>query len=766
MSLDSLGVPVSLRVTSAGPTCKAGVKESSSARKTYERHTKDIRQTIAFSFYLLLLFAWKLEGYGMRNAIGALAREIGRLRSGGEAGPGAEPEVGEWELIEEQQFFPGAPPSFNATIKFQAEEGPPEIPACVLAWAQKKLRSSKEPTIKRAEAAFSAGYWFRVGQLCEVELTSSYNPVLAPSTWLIQKDQGVSNLVRASTRKEADLLCSSIPGARIIEKFPSVTELQIFCAGAQVPNLLALGGEQVNTFALPLISRQGGMLLAFPGGVIDDDAFPSSAAEEDQMVGPCKMLDGIELYEEDDTEGGALQAVQCGLACSAVVCDFLDTVLQYLREYDPITDSTLEVVPFDETRPAAIPLHAEVLRPALEWARSELEGRVLFYSAREEPDAAKTPPPRTPKKAAAKRISNAILAEKVSTLTAQMQVLMKQQASAQPGPSPINPGPTSLANHAAEPRASYPGFHMPPVSQQLASPARLGTAKMTLVSPPPKVRAPAPQIPMPPEEPYNILDDGLHQDATVAALSQQSAALTALVSHLINQEGGIDLGAMSTSTSSTKGTMKREKMQQDLAGRRSSFFMQIQQQIFKKLHPSRLLPKTEDELSQSQLSLLTYLERYGGYKGQKEAGLCMWILAHAMDAAASNDFYATKEFLALAVMGLEQSVFDAGDWSLAYVLTLAEDPPSTMFVERMSSLTAASRPFSPLVPPSLASTNLSYIKELEVLSTRRIETRPKKGQPGSPSAAAKAQGADEENPSPRKPKGPRFPKKPKAIADA
>lgn len=60
----------------------------------------------------------------------------------------------------------------------------------------------------------------------------------------------------------------------------------------------------------------------------------------------------------------------------------------------------------------------------------------------------------------------------------------------------------------------------------------------------------------------------------------------------------------------------------DLAARSSSFFLQVQQQIFKK-------------------PLLTYLERYGGYRGQREAWLSMWILAHAMDAAASNDFSAT-----------------------------------------------------------------------------------------------------------------------------
>lgn len=160
------------------------------------------------------------------------------------------------------------------------------------------------------------------------------------------------------------------------------------------------------------------------------------------------------------------------------------------------------------------------------------------------------------------------------------------------------------------------------------------------------------------------------------SISQQSPPLTALVSQLISQDGGLEL-----------------------SGVPGVAFLQVQQQI--------------GELAASHVSLLTYLERYGGYRGQREGGLSMWILAHAMDAAGSNDFSATKEFLALGVMALEQSAFDAGDWSLAYVLAMVEDPPATMFSERMNSITAAGKQFSPLVPTLLASTNLSYIKELE-----------------------------------------------------
>ena len=92
-----------------------------------------------------------------------------------------------------------------------------------------------------------------------------------------------------------------------------------------VPDLIAAGGESVATFALPLISRQGGLLVALPVGVLEDEAFAQSPADEDQMVGPMKVFEGIELYEEDDTGSGAIQVTQCGLSCSVVICDFLDS---------------------------------------------------------------------------------------------------------------------------------------------------------------------------------------------------------------------------------------------------------------------------------------------------------------------------------------------------------------------------------------------------------------------------------------------------------
>ena len=90
--------------------------------------------------------------------------------------------------------MPGAPVGFNSTIKFQVEEGPPPTPDFLVSLAKKKLRSAADSAEDR-----------------------------------------VSNFARTSTCNFDVQRGREIVGAVIVERFPSVTELQIFCAGAQVP---------------------------------------------------------------------------------------------------------------------------------------------------------------------------------------------------------------------------------------------------------------------------------------------------------------------------------------------------------------------------------------------------------------------------------------------------------------------------------------------------------------------------------------------------
>jgi hypothetical protein len=90
-------------------------------------------------------------------------------------------------------------------------------------------------------------------------------------------------------------------------------------------------------------------------------------------------------------------------------------------------------------------------------------------------------------------------------------------------------------------------------------------------------------------------------------------------------------------------------------------------------------------------------------------------------------------------------VLDGGRFDLAALLTLQEDPPSAIFVNRQQSVLARSRAFSQLADQKWVTTALAFVKELDLINVKRQElsgqaTGSHKGQPSSePSAKPKAQ---------------------------
>eukprot|EP00435_Cladocopium_sp_Y103_P056921 s1903_g19.t1 len=172
---------------------------------------------------------------GLAEAIRGIANELRQVR--GPATPiHQEPSLpGDWELIEDQAAVPGAPANFNSSIRFAVEDGPPDTPDFCISLARRKLRSARHSPEERARAAFVAGFWYRISVIIEYAWASDYEPVLPPSTWLVSKGSGISDFARTNSRKEAERFCEDQEGGRIVERFPSVTELQIFCAGAQIP---------------------------------------------------------------------------------------------------------------------------------------------------------------------------------------------------------------------------------------------------------------------------------------------------------------------------------------------------------------------------------------------------------------------------------------------------------------------------------------------------------------------------------------------------
>ena len=73
----------------------------------------------------------------------------------------------------------------------------------------------------------------------------------------------------------------------------------------------------------------------------------------------------------------------------------------------------------------------------------------------------------------------------------------------------------------------------------------------------------------------------------------------------------------------------------------------------------------------------------------------------------------------------EQSSADNGKWDLGFLLCLLEDPAPSMFAWRGQAANARLRAFSLLVPQTLASVTLAYVREEAKPKKQRFPRRPK-----------------------------------------
>ena len=551
---------------------------------------------------------------------------------------------------------------------------------------------------------------------------------------------------------------------------PGVSGMNIRYANQGEPSLLVwkvpagfcASSSEEQCFVLPVISRGGGVLIALPLGVLSDETIlDANLLEGDGIVGPNKEFEA-ELMEESE-EGTSSRT---GSRCSFLVLDVSAEALPLLREYDPVTDMHENIRLFSEERPQDLPEVRDVLEEVTSWIASVSEGRLNFYSAREEP----VPAPST-KKPQPKRITNnqiasqlAALASQVQLLASQQEVLKKNQAAQSSGLPAPSAGPVQDRGLGI-----YPTSKIPALSASLGVVPQTTAKQLSgLIGPPPKTKQIV-EVPVvagvdPQAELGTIptqAPEGSDMQNIVSAISQQSLAITHLVSHLTSGDAMTDLqaGGSTGVSMSTKGVARRERMQADLASRSSSYFLQVQQQMFKRMFPARVVPSSIEEIETAGTSMTAYLEPYGGYRGQRDQGLTAWIVGHAMDAAASGDFDLTKEYLGILAACLEQSTMD-GNWHVAYVLSMLEEPPIQVFSERMQTTSGITRPFAPLVPPSWAATTLSFLKEVELLHTKKTEVR-NKAQPIAKSAADPTTPSDAPSPKRR----PKFPKKPAAPPD-
>ena len=476
-------------------------------------------------------------------------------------------------------------------------------------------------------------------------------------------------------------------------------KLELKCAGERSDFTLlvaTLSPPVVETvtelFVLPLLPRTGGFLACVPYGVLDESWLVEGVTLDlaPTWLGMGSHFD-VPLIEEGDD--GA--PIPVGMSGPVQVIDVNDEFLNFARVYDPVTDADIDIVPYHPDNTSCIPSIEPPLRLVKAWLQERTDQMASFYSAQEDPDTSiKAKPGQKKTTGAPKRVTNAVLMDQLSALTTQLQVLSARQDVLE------NAQVKSKPAEAVSGQPCGNRNRLPDLSEGLLSvegPMLSMPKALQLVGPPPRTKTGQPAVSgknAAPLEESNALLVGSsgaeNQDpgSIVNALAQQSSALTALVAH-IAQHGGDPLAELQSGfsvSSNMKGVQRREKLQAELAGRSGNFFLLMMQQVHKRLHPGRALPRSEAELG--AVSMVEYLEKSGGYKNQKTLGLIQWILAHAVDAAAQEDFAGTKEILALLAMSVEQANYDGGDWSVAYLVSLHEDPPIQLFQERSMQVSA------------------------------------------------------------------------------
>ena len=160
-----------------------------------------------------------------------------------------------------------------------------------------------------------------------------------------------------------------------------------------------------------------------------------------------------------------LSTIALGIEAPVLVVDLHDDILSACREYDPVTDSLASILGFSLDHPTSLP-DMNVLWPLVNgWLLSRSDDRTGFYSAQEDQvpvgkgAQSVSPGAQTKKAPAAKRITNNMIADQLSTLAAQLQLLSQRQ-------DVLEKAGNTLVGNVPEPSRAQPS-KLPAVSSGL-----------------------------------------------------------------------------------------------------------------------------------------------------------------------------------------------------------------------------------------------------------------------------------------------------------
>ena len=475
-----------------------------------------------------------------------------------------------------------------------------------------------------------------------------------------------------------------------------------------------------------LMKREGGVLLALPGAFLPEWIVSAgNLGEEGAVFGPSfrtvvpavLVEDGVVPITGDNVE--------------VLVVDCLPEVLTHMRRHHVSEEIAFS---YDEDAPSNVP-SLDALMPAV---RSWLEGvpdLAAFYTPEEEDLTPAARPKRQPGRRAMptesgarpKRPTTAALAVEIQQLVEFMPKLSQQLADLSQRQdlveSRILPY-QSASSVASQPLGKALDLQPPPplgaLAKAVGAPPRTATHQslglLASVSPPSKsVEAPEAEKPS--------LAAGLSrsEDSSLAqAVLEQSRVLTSLAAQIAAQHGD-PMAELSGPTTGTRGAAGCAKLQTELALHRGTFFQSVLQQMARRMAPTSSADLAPSALLSRGISGLRYLERFGGYGRQRELGQLQFQVMTAFGYLMEENIPAVKDTIALLAVSIEQSCLDNGRMDLATRLCLQEDPPSAIFQNRVLSATSRARSFAPLADQRWVTSSLAFLKEMEVITSKRAE---------------------------------------------
>lgn len=111
----------------------------------------------------------------------------------------------------------------------------PPVPPDILELCRTRLRASTVPLEPRVRRAFEAGHRARVALASGSGYRTSGPVVHLHSThWIVLRGPWLESPVRVASKRQATQAAGGTSQDSIIEEFPSLTELQVFCLGASI----------------------------------------------------------------------------------------------------------------------------------------------------------------------------------------------------------------------------------------------------------------------------------------------------------------------------------------------------------------------------------------------------------------------------------------------------------------------------------------------------------------------------------------------------